>query len=103
MNCYKGSLASQAGLIEGDLVTLINEVSTENLTNEQLRKVMRQRLQLNSIQMNLLTLKKLGKKIQSGKIFHSILHSDVNCIISRISKTLFDKEEKFFFKFYTEG
>jgi len=60
-----GSLASQAGLIEGDLVTLINEVTTGNLTNEQLRKVMRQRLQLNSIQMNLLTLEKLDRKVQS--------------------------------------
>lgn len=54
-------MASTAGLIEGDLVTLINEAPTGGLTNEQLRKVMRQRLQLNSVQLNLLTLKKLDE------------------------------------------
>ena len=54
------TLADKAGLKKGDLVTAINDVPTNNLSNEQLRKLMRQRLQANSIQMNLLALEKGG-------------------------------------------
>ena len=49
------SLADKAGLKQGDLVIQINDTFTDNLSNEQLRKIMRQRLQLNSISLRLLS------------------------------------------------
>ena len=52
------SLADQCGIQKGDLVTHINKVGTANLTNEQLRKVMKERLQQNFVQLNLLQLEK---------------------------------------------
>lgn len=54
------SLADKAGLKKGDLVIRINDEATNGLTNEQLRKIMRQRLQLNSI--SLLVFTNIGSK-----------------------------------------
>lgn len=48
-------MADKAGLKQGDLVIQINDTFTDNLSNEQLRKIMRQRLQLNSISLRLLS------------------------------------------------
>ena len=53
---YLESLADQSGIQKGDLVTHINKVGTANLTNEQLRKIMKERLQQNFVQLNLLQL-----------------------------------------------
>jgi hypothetical protein len=51
-------LADKAGLKKGDLVVKINECPTSNLSSEQLRKIMTDRLKLNSIQMTVLSLEK---------------------------------------------
>jgi C-terminal processing protease CtpA/Prc len=55
------TLADKAGLKRGDLVVEINETATENLNNEQLRKLMRQRLQMNEIRLRVLCLEKQEK------------------------------------------
>lgn len=59
------TLADRAGLKKGDLVTEINESCTNNLNNEQLRKLMRQRLQLNSISMKVLSQQRQGQEFES--------------------------------------
>ena len=53
---FKETLASDAGLKKGDLVVKINNTFTENLPNEELRKIMRERIKSNSI--DLITLSK---------------------------------------------
>jgi C-terminal processing protease CtpA/Prc len=48
------TLADRAGLKKGDLVVEINDVCTQELSNEQLRKIMRNRLQMNEVKMRIL-------------------------------------------------
>lgn len=55
------TLADRAGLKKGDLVVEINETNTSYLNNEQLRKIMRQRLQMNCIQLRVLSVQKHEK------------------------------------------
>ncbi|CAF0711793.1 unnamed protein product [Brachionus calyciflorus] len=59
------TLADKSGLKKGDLVIEINESCTNNLTNEQLRKIMRQRLQLNSISMKILSQQRQGQNFEN--------------------------------------
>jgi C-terminal processing protease CtpA/Prc len=53
---FKGSLADKFGLCEGDLIVEINTISTANMPNEELRQVMRERIKLNSISLEILSL-----------------------------------------------
>ena len=51
-------MAEKAGLKIGDLVVKINDDLTSHLNNEQLRNLMRQRLQMNSVQCVILSVDK---------------------------------------------
>jgi C-terminal processing protease CtpA/Prc len=48
------TLADKVGLRKGDRVVQINGTFTSNLNNEELRKLMRSRLQMNSINLRVL-------------------------------------------------
>jgi hypothetical protein len=61
------SLADKAGLEKNDQVIEINSNSTENLNNEQLRKIMRERLQQNSVDLIILRALLKGKPIHDNK------------------------------------
>lgn len=71
MNCqfliqfgFLDTLADKVGLRKGDLVVQINDTFTSNLNNEELRKLMRSRLQMNSI--NLRVLRKQKREVQEN-------------------------------------
>lgn len=48
-------MAERAGLRKGDLVLEINDEATREMSNEQLRRIMRNRLQTNEIRMKILS------------------------------------------------
>lgn len=64
------SLADKAGLEKNDKVLEINSNLTENLNNEQLRKIMRERLQQNSV--DLIILRALINKGKSNYKYRNI-------------------------------
>jgi len=56
------TLADKVGLRKGDRVVQINDTMTSNLNNEELRKLMRSRLQMNSINLRVLRKQKREKQ-----------------------------------------
>jgi hypothetical protein len=48
---FQDSLAANLGILKDDRILQINQKSTQNLTNEQLRNIMKERLLLNSIEL----------------------------------------------------
>lgn len=73
------TLADRAGLRKGDLVVEINDEPTRDLSNEQLRRIMRNRLQTNEIRMKILSQESSEKAITnfSTTNINSILHDSV--------------------------